>query len=169
MNHQKLIPVFINTIAGISTQLVDARELHTFLEVGKFFANWIKDRIKQYDFQENEDYFCVAKSGNGGNKGFQPIEYHLTLDMAKELSMVERNKKGKQARRYFIECEKYLLSELSAFLKPITEPITIEDFNWRHKVITTAFQNLKNAKVVITFEGSELLIGTRLVKSKRLF
>lgn len=82
--------------------------------------------------------FSIAKSGNGENKGFQPIEYHLTLDMAKELSMVERNEKGKQARRYFIECEKNLLSELPAFLEPITEAITLEDFNWRHNVITTA-------------------------------
>ena len=89
--------------------------------------------------------------------------------MAKELSMVERNEKGKQARRYFIKCEKRLLSELDVFLKPITQPITLEDFNWRHKVITTAFQNLQNAKVVITFNGSELLIGTRLAKSKQLF
>ena len=43
MNNHELIPVFVNTIAGVSSQLVDARELHTFLEVGKFFANWIKD------------------------------------------------------------------------------------------------------------------------------
>ncbi len=169
MNNQELIPVFINTIAGVSTQLVDARELHTFLEIGKFFANWIKDRIKQYDFQENEDYLRIAKSGNGENKGFQPIEYHLTLDMAKELSMVERNKKGKQARRYFIECEKRLLSELPTFLKPISEPITLEDFKWRDEVIVTAFQNLQNAKVIVTFNGSELVIGNRLAKSKRLF
>ncbi len=39
------------------------------------------------------------------------VEYHLTLDMAKELSMVERNKKGRQARRYFIECEKKLRNQ----------------------------------------------------------
>ena len=60
-------------------------------------------------------------------------------------------------------------AEFSEFLKPITEPITLEDFNWRHEVITTAFQNLQDAKVFITFNGSELLIGTRLAKSKRLF
>ena len=44
--------------------------------------------------------------------------------MAKELSMVERNEKGKQARRYFIKCEKRLLSELAVFLNPTIEPIT---------------------------------------------
>lgn len=70
-----------------------------------------------------------------------------------------------------LQIEKILQSDsrtadFPEFLKPITEPITLEDFNWRHKVITTAFQNLQNAKVVITFNGSELLIGTRLAKSK---
>ena len=60
-------------------------------------------------------------------------------------------------------------ADFSEFLKPITKPITLEDFNWRHEVITTAFQNLQNAKVVITFNGSELLVGKRLAKSKRLF
>jgi phage anti-repressor protein len=169
MQTQKLIPVFTGTIAGVSIQLVDARTLHTFLEVGKDFSNWIKDRIKQYDFQENEDYLRVAKIGDGVNQGFQPIDYHLNLDMAKELSMVERNEKGKQARRYFIECEKRLLSELPEFLKPITDPITLEDFNWRHQVMTNAWQNLQNAKVIITLSGSELLVGKRLAKSKRLF
>lgn len=55
------------------------------------------------------------------------------------------------------------------FLKPITDPITPEDFKWRHQAITNAFQNLKNATVTATFNGSELLVGKRLVKSKRLF
>ena len=89
--------------------------------------------------------------------------------MAKELSMFERNEKGKQARRYFIECEKRLLSGVPEFLNPITEPITLEDFNWRHQIISNAFQNLQNAKVVITLNGSELMVGRRLAKSKRLF
>jgi hypothetical protein len=55
------------------------------------------------------------------------------------------------------------------FLKPIIEPITLEDFNWRHQVISNAFQNLQNAKVIIMLNGSELLVGKRLAKSKRLF
>jgi hypothetical protein len=55
------------------------------------------------------------------------------------------------------------------FLNPITDPITLEDFNWRHQVMINAWQNLQNAKVVITLNGSELLVGKRLVKSKRLF
>lgn len=85
-------------------QTVNARDLHDFMEVGKDFSNWIKGRISQFDFTENQDFITYAQKGGGGK--FAAIEYHLTLDMAKELSMVERNEKGKQARQYFIECEK---------------------------------------------------------------
>jgi hypothetical protein len=60
-------------------------------------------------------------------------------------------------------------ADFSEFLNPIIEPITLEDFNWRHQVMINAWQNLQNAKVVITLNGSELLVGKRLVKSKRLF
>ncbi|MEY4768010.1 MAG: hypothetical protein RL637_649 [Pseudomonadota bacterium] len=55
------------------------------------------------------------------------------------------------------------------FLRPITEPITFEDFRWRHQVLFNAWQNLQNAQVAMTLTGAELLIGKRLLKSKRLF
>lgn len=99
-------------IGGASIQTVNARELHAFLQVGKDFSTWIKDRIAQYAFTEGED-FCVLDGGaiapqNGGAKrgGHNRAEYHISLDMAKELSMVERNEKGKEARQYFIRMEK---------------------------------------------------------------
>jgi phage anti-repressor protein len=63
----------------------------------------MKDRIEQFDFVENQDF--VTYSGNT-EKGRPSKEYALSLDMAKELSMVERTAKGKQARQYFIECER---------------------------------------------------------------
>lgn len=102
---QAIIPVFSGTIHNEQAQLVDARTLHAFLEVGKRFATWITDRIDRYGFSEGEDFF--PKRGKTSN-GRPATEYHITLDMAKELSMVERNDKGRQARRYFIECEKCL-------------------------------------------------------------
>lgn len=88
-------------------QLVDARELHSFLEVGKRFTTWIQDRIEQYDFAEGADYVVLE----GLPKLGAPTpskDYAITLDMAKELAMLERNEKGREARRYFIECEKKL-------------------------------------------------------------
>ena len=86
-------------------QAVNARELHAFLQNRDHFATWIRDRIAQYDFVENQDFVTFSENSE---KGRPRLEYALTLDMAKELSMVERNEQGKQARRYFIECEKRL-------------------------------------------------------------
>ena len=87
---------------------VSARELHSFLEVGKDFSTWIKNRIEQYNFIENIDYVVIPNFGNNPLGGRPVIDYHVSIDMAKELAMVERSDKGREARRYFIECEKRL-------------------------------------------------------------
>ena len=106
----QLIPLHLQTINGNAVETVNARELHEFLGVSSKFADWIKNRIEQYDFVENQDFVTLTKNlVNGGKQN----EYHITLDMAKELSMVERNEKGKQARKYFIECEKQLNAQQS--------------------------------------------------------
>lgn len=107
MAAQSLIPVFSGSINHESISLVDARILHEFLDVGKNFPAWIKGRISQYGFVEGQDYLLTF-SKTGERKNVKVNHYHLTLDMAKELSMVERNAKGRQARRYFIDCEKKL-------------------------------------------------------------
>ena len=85
---------------------VNARELHAFLESKQEFANWIKGRIDKYGFVENQDYEVFDKFIKNPQGGRPTIEYALSLDMAKELSMVENNEKGRMARKYFIECEK---------------------------------------------------------------
>lgn len=75
-----------------------------FLVVNSKFADWIKNRITQYGFIENQDYVIkITYTGRRPRK-----EYFVTLDMAKELCMVENNDKGKEARQYFIKCEKEL-------------------------------------------------------------
>ncbi|WP_334468644.1 antA/AntB antirepressor family protein [Arsenophonus sp. PmNCSU2021_1] len=106
---QNLINIETKNINDSLIQTVNARDLHQFLEVGKDFSNWIKDRIKQYGFEDNIDYIVFANSGENPLGGRPAKEYHISLDMAKELSMVERNEKGKQARQYFIECERRVL------------------------------------------------------------
>lgn len=85
--------------------LVNARELHEFLENKRQFADWIKQRIEQYGFIENEDY-SISQICEKGHRA--KIEYAISIDMAKELSMVENNEKGKAARKYFIQCEKQI-------------------------------------------------------------
>ena len=108
----QLIPVFNGTIANEITLLCNARDLHAFLEVGKDFSTWIRIRISEYEFTENQDFILLPKTGEQrkGRGGHNRKDYHLTLDTAKELAMVERNEKGRQIRRYFIECEKKLRS-----------------------------------------------------------
>lgn len=103
----QLIPVFNGTISNETTLLCNARDLHAFLEVGKRFASWITDRLNEYQFVENQDYIAISQKREIGH-GRGRKDYHLTLDTAKELAMVERNEKGRQIRRYFIECEKQL-------------------------------------------------------------
>lgn len=87
---------------------VNARELHAFLGVGKDFSSWIKDRIAKYEFIDGLDFEVFTNSGENSNGGRPSIDYALSIDMAKELSMVENNEKGRLARKYFIECEKQL-------------------------------------------------------------
>ncbi|EFJ1159276.1 antA/AntB antirepressor family protein [Escherichia coli] len=103
----QLIPVFEGTISNEPTLLVNARDLHGFLEVGKDFSNWIRARINEYGFVEHLDYILFSPN-LAKTLGRRRKDYHLTLDTAKELAMVERNEKGRQIRRYFIECEKKL-------------------------------------------------------------
>ncbi|ELG7796753.1 antA/AntB antirepressor family protein [Campylobacter jejuni] len=79
-------------------------KLFYYLEINSKFADWIKNRIIKYSFIENQDY--IIKEVFTGRRPRK--EYYVTLDMAKELCMVENNEKGRQARRYFIECEKRL-------------------------------------------------------------
>ncbi len=95
--------------------VVSARELHSFLEVTERFNNWC-NRMFEYGFYENVDYTSVKTFtvvNNGAKKTLD--DYALTLDTAKEISMLQRSEKGKQARRYFIDCEKKLKNKVLDF------------------------------------------------------
>ena len=125
-------------------------------------------RCENHTFDENQ--LVIIKKGspeNGGGTWFHP---KLAIPFARWLEA-----------RFAIWCdfqiEKILhlktapinsdLAEI--FLKPITKSLTPDDFKWRYQVLATAFQHLENATMVKTFKGSELLVGKRLVKSKRIF
>ena len=98
----ELLPIY-ETDRG--EKIVDGRELHEFLQIGRDFSNWIKDRIRKYGFVMSEDFSPIPANDNGGLRS--RIEYKLKLDMAKELCMVENNEKGREARKYFIAVEKH--------------------------------------------------------------
>ena len=93
-----------NLIKIDSEKMVDARELHSFLGVQTKFADWILRRIEEYELADGTDY-NLLKIENQYNQVLRN-DYKLSLDTAKELCMVERNAKGKQARLYFIEVER---------------------------------------------------------------
>lgn len=101
-NNSQLIPIIKR---GEEEQWVDARTLHRFMQVGKDFSNWIKDHIKDFGFVEGRDFSPILAKSTGGR---QAIDYSITLDMAKELAMLQRSQKGRQARQYFINAEKEL-------------------------------------------------------------
>ena len=89
-------------------QVVNARELHQFLENKRKFVDWIKQRIEQYGFVENQDFEVFHNFVKNLNGGRPTTEYALTIDMAKELCMIENNERGREARKFFIACEKKL-------------------------------------------------------------
>lgn len=139
MDHS-LIPVFQ---ANDQQLLCNARDLHEFLEVGRRFTTWIKERIEQYEFEEGLDFIShnmqpgighktasqngealesITYAENFGQQG--RIEYHLTLDMAKELAMIENNAMGRRVRRYFIQRERQaieLLQQQADSVRPLEE------------------------------------------------
>lgn len=148
---QQLIPVFNGELDGRHQQLCDARDLHSFLAVGRFFSNWIKERIEQYGFIEGEDFspvlgksyssegeFCSPESGSKSGVclpdsaskterrgGHNRVDYHLTLDMAKELAMVENNDQGRQVRRYFIAMERQARESRGATYLSLNQQLAI--------------------------------------------
>ena len=102
---QELIKVFKRN----DKDLVSGRELHEYLGVGRRFTTWIIGRIEEYGFEENVDFVVNRSFSQNGEKGGRPIEdYSITLDMAKELCMLEKNELGRIARKYFIERDKKL-------------------------------------------------------------
>ena len=170
----QLIPLHSQTIDGNAVETVNARELHAYLESKQDFSNWINNRIKQYNFMENQDFILVLNQQNKvsnkiienpknpKNKGGRPTkEYFLSLDMAKELSMVERTDKGKQARQYFIECERKL-RETQAKLAPKTyvEALrTLADEVEAHELIQTFNFDDDFVRVVVDDTNNPLFVA----------
>lgn len=81
---------------------VSARDLHDFLEVKTAYKDWFP-RMCEYGFTEGEDFCSFLSESTGGRPAQDAV---LTIDMAKEICMIQRNEKGKQARQYFLQIEK---------------------------------------------------------------
>lgn len=151
-------------------QVVSARDLWKFLDVNYDFSTWIKRRIEKYDFIENEDFIrvsfapqiCGAK-GRGSIGGYNKLDYILSLDMAKELAMIENNSTGRAARRYFIQCEKRyrkLIDEKhSKEIQKLQENDRAEFYLKKIKALETNYEEVQKL-VKELYEESEVLKET---------
>ena len=81
---------------------MSGRELHGFLEVKTEYKDWFP-RMREYGFEEGLDFSSILSESTGGRPS---IDHQVTIDMAKELCMIQRTEKGKQARQYFIAVER---------------------------------------------------------------
>lgn len=103
---------------GRTSRAINGRCLHVALKVGRDYSNWMRGRITKYGFEAGRDFVkeTIENTSSSqspdlaiGHTGGRPtVEYHLTLDMAKEVAMVENNDRGRAVRRYFIACEAML-------------------------------------------------------------
>ena len=144
-------------------QLVSGRELHEFLEVNEKYTQWFK-RMVEYGFAENVDFIGLSEKSE--KLGGRPRMNHaMTLDMAKEISMIQRTEKGKQARLYFIEVEKEY-KEVQKKLPSTREAIQqlllqgVEEVNQRVDVMEERLSNVE--------ENAKLDTGDYNVISKRV-
>ena len=98
----ELITITKATINNEEVNAVNARELWEKLEVKTQFKDWMPRRIEEFGFEEGKDFSSILSKSHGRPSK----EYIISLDMAKELAMVENNEQGRRIRRYFIEVEK---------------------------------------------------------------
>ena len=115
---------------GIKT--VSARTLHEKLEVKTEFAHWFT-RMCEYGFEEGID-FTVVKNDRGGKGYFASIEYYISLDMAKEICMLQRSEIGQRFRQYFIECEKKLNNNPILVSQKSKEELAVADKEARSSI-----------------------------------
>ena len=120
--------------------LVSGRELHEFLEIRTKYKDWFP-RMVEYGFEEEIDFIRVAQkraTNNLKNPVTTVIDHAISIDMAKEISMIQRTEKGKQARLYFIECEKIAKNKLNSIT--VTENAAIA--NEYMKLLKTSAETL---------------------------
>lgn len=99
---EEIINITKATINHETVNAVNGRDLHRKLGVKTQFKDWMPRRIEEYGFEEGKDFSSILSKSHGRPSK----EYIISLDMAKELAMVENNEQGRKIRRYFIEVEK---------------------------------------------------------------
>lgn len=124
---------------------VSARDLHEFLEVGSEYSHWFK-RMCEYGFTEGQDFSSFLTESTGGRPAQDAA---LSIDMAKEICMLQRNEKGKIARQYFLQLER--------------------DWNSPEKVMARALQIAERTVNSLKVENARLVIDNQAMQPKALF
>lgn len=143
----ELVPVY-ETSTG--ERVVYGTELYEVLEVKSKFADWIKNRLNDCEAMENEDFQTFSKKIE---KGRPSVEYIIKLDTAKEMAMLERNEKGKQVRRYFIQIEKKYKESKSADLSDLS--VELQAIIMHDKKIQRIESRMDKLEYDIPLYGSE--------------
>ena len=144
---------------------VSARDLYEFLEATERFNSWF-DRMKQYGLTEGEDFTSVKSFtvvNNGAHKEID--DYQLTIDTAKQIAMLQRNEKGTQARKYFIQVENAWNSPERVMARALTianktiETLKIENSEMKPKA--DYFDNLVERNLLTNFRDTAKELGLR--------
>lgn len=135
-----IIPIFTSNFNGKQLNSIDARKLHEFLEVKSKFATWIQNRIQKYKFKENIDFVSVSIFLENGGR---TIEYHLSTNMAKQLTMVENNEKGEQARDYFIQKEEQANNQTPQIKEFTKKELLLMALEQEEKIEALQIENFK--------------------------
>lgn len=134
---------------------VSGRKLHMFLDVATRYNDWFS-RMLEYGFEEGKDFYSkMSKSENGF--GRPQIDHEMTIDMAKEISMLQRTEKGKQARRYFIQLEKDWNSP---------EKVMARALDIAHKTLAEVRVSLDEANKVIEEQKPKVVFADAVSTSK---
>lgn len=143
--------------------IVSGRELHEFLEVETPYHKWFP-RMVEYGFEENKDYGVAdifVRNPNGGKQGM--MDHVIKLDMAKEISMLQRNDKGKLARQYFIAVEK----EYNTPEKIMARALRIADLELKSLRLTNSVLTTENAIMAPKAEYFDEMVDRNLLTSFR--
>ena len=151
---EELLPVRKNG----ENKVVNARHLHAFLEIGKDFSTWIKVQIQRCDLVENQDFQVFTQKGENLLGGRPSVEYALSIEAAKEIAMMSQTPKGKMARRYFIECERRLMTKIKW-----SDYLRIDEFCQLYGKTTHCFYGL-----MAKFRREFIVLGDVFYISKRL-
>lgn len=136
-------------------QSVSARELHEKLEVKTSFKDWI-NRMIAYGFEEGKDFCSFLSESTGGRPN---KEYAISIDMAKEICMIQRSEIGKKFRQYFIECEKKLVEVVKEipYTAKVESAKLLHEIGNEYKGLSKSYKQILDAYATKELTGEFLL------------